>query len=303
MSFSDMMSSGRGPGVIGTVFALIVLLGFGVLFLFATDEKFQGADQSIEAVITRQAREIEESQRSISEGQKLLNSAPIRVENSKEMERLARESITLGNRKTTLGGEVESRRAGVVNQKAVFEAYKDQYRAYVRGKAKGESMDVLETLGGVVYRSVNIREVTAVGIQIRHDDGHKRIPFEDLPEALKERFQFDPQQKVVAIAKEESDRSEHEAAVAVADRAASQQSAVQADKNAVIQRAKVARSIAVNEARIVSLTEEIEALNEAISLESKKRISQAPQLRAQLANKRNELSALRVSVARLQAKP
>jgi hypothetical protein len=303
MSFSDMMSSGRGPGVIGTVFALIVLLGFGVLFLFATDERFQGADQSIEAVIARQAKEIEASQRSISEGQKLLNSAPIRVENSKEMERLARESITLGNRKTNLGGEVESRKAGVISQQTVFEAYKDQYRAYVRGKAKGESMDVLETLGGVVYRSVNIREVTAVGIQIRHDDGHKRIPFEDLPEALKERFQFDPQQKVAAIAKEESDRSEHEAAVAVADRAASQQSAVQADKNAVIQRAKVARSIAVNEARIVSLTEEIEALNEAISLESKKRISQAPQLRAQLANKRNELSALRVSVARLRAEP
>lgn len=296
-----MMSSGRGPGVIGMVFALIVLLGFGVLFLFATDEGFQGADQSIEAVIARQAKEIEESQRSISAGQKLLNSAPIRVKNAKEMARLASESITLANKKITLGGEVESRKAGVISQQTVFEAYKDQYRAYVRGKAKGESMDVLETLGGDIYRSVNIREVTAVGIQIRHDDGHKRIPFEDLPEAMKERFQFDPQQKAAAMAKEESDRSEHEAAVAVADLAASQQSAVQAGKNAGIQRDKVARSIAVNEAHILSLTDEIEALNKAIPLESKKRISQAPQLRAQLANKQSELSALRVSVARLRA--
>ena len=295
------MSSGRGPGVIGMVFALIVLLGFGVLFLFATDEGFQGADQSIEAVIARQAKEIEESQRSISEGQKLLNSAPIRVKNAKEMARLASESITLANKKITLGREVESRKAGVISQQTVFEAYKDQYRAYVRGKAKGESMYVLETLGGDIYRSVNIREVTAVGIQIRHDDGHKRIPFEDLPEAMKERFQFDPQQKVAAMAKEESDRSEHEAAVAVADLAASQQSAVQAGKNAGIQRDKVARSIAVNEAHILSLTDEIEALNKAIPLESKKRISQAPQLRAQLANKESELSALRVSVARLRA--
>ena len=295
------MSSGRGPGVIGMVFALIVLLGFGVLFLFATDEGFQGADQSIEAVIARQAKEVEESQRSISEGQKLLNSAPIRVKNAKEMARLASESITLANKKITLGREVESRKAGVISQQTVFEAYKDQYRAYVRGKAKGESMDVLETLGGDIYRSVNIREVTAVGIQIRHDDGHKRIPFEDLPEAMKERFQFDPQQKVAAMAKEESDRSEHEAAVAVADLAASQQSAVQAGKNAGIQRDKVARSIAVNEARILSLTDEIEALNKAIPLESKKRISQAPQLRAQLANKQSELSTLRVSVARLRA--
>jgi hypothetical protein len=189
----------------------------------------------------------------------------------------------------------------VNRQKTAFEAYKDQYRAYVRGKAIGESMAVLETRGGTIYKNINIREVTAVGIQIRHDDGQKRIPFEDLPEALKERFQFDPQQKVAAIAKEESDRSEHEAAAAASDLVSSQQLAVQADKNAEIQRAKVARSIAINQARILALTDEIEALNEAIPMERTKRISQAPQLRAQLSKKQSELSSLRVSVARLQA--
>lgn len=301
MSFSDMMSSGRGPGVIGMVLALIVLLGFGVLFLFATDERFQGADQSIEAVIARQAREIEESQRNISEGQKLLDGAPIRVKNSKEMTRLARESVTLADRTLALGREVESGKTEVLLQKTALEAYKDRYRAYVRGRAKGESMDVLETPSGAVYRNVNVREVTAVGIQIRHDDGQKRISFEDLPEAMRERFQFDPQQKVAALAREESDRSEHEAAVAAADLVSSRQLAAQADKSADIQREKVTRSIAINQARILSLTDEIEALNEAIPLESKKRISQAPQLRAQLANKQSELSSLRVSVARLQA--
>ena len=77
--------------------------------------------------------------------------------------------------------------------------------------------------------------------------------------------------------------------------------AVQADKNAEIQRAKVARSIAINQARILALTDEIEALNEAIPMERTKRISQAPQLRAQLSKKQSELSSLRVSVARLQA--
>ena len=296
-----MMSSGRGPGAIGMFVALIVLLGFGVLFLFATDERFQGEDLSIEAVISSQTKEIEESQRNISEGQKLLNGAPARVGNSKQMARLALDSVTLVGRKVTLSGKVESSMAEVNRQKTAFEAYKDQYRAYVRGKAIGESMAVLETRGGTIYKNVNIREVTAVGIQIRHDDGHKRIPFEDLPEALKERFQFDSQQKVAAIAKEESDRSEHEAAAVASNLVSSQQLAVQADKDAEIQRAKVARSIAINQARILALTDEIEALNEAIPLERTKRISQAPQLRAQLAKKQSELSSLRVSVARLQA--
>ena len=150
--------------------ALIVLLGFGVLFLFATDERFQGEDLSIEAVISSQTKEIEESQRNISEGQKLLNGAPARVGNSKQMARLALDSVTLVGRKVTLSGKVESSMAEVNRQKTAFEAYKDQYRAYVRGKAIGESMAVLETRGGTIYKNVNIREVTAVGIQIRHDD-------------------------------------------------------------------------------------------------------------------------------------
>jgi hypothetical protein len=301
MSFSDMMSSGRGPGVIGMVLALIVLLGFGVLFLFATDERFQGADLSIEAVIARQSKEIEESQRSIGEGQKLLNETPIRVRNSKEMTKLARESATLTDRISALGREVESSKNDLLLRKTAFEAYKDQYRAYVRGKAKGETMETLETASGTVYRNVNIREVTAVGIQIRHDDGQKRIPFEDLSEAMKEQFQFDPQQKVAAIAKEENDRSEHEAAVASADLVTRQKIAAQTDKDADLQREKIARAITINQARIVSLTDEIEALSKAIPLESEKRISRAPQLRAQLANKQSELSSLRISVARLQS--
>jgi hypothetical protein len=38
MSFSDLMQSGRGPGVIGMLLALVVLVGFGLLFMFAFDE-------------------------------------------------------------------------------------------------------------------------------------------------------------------------------------------------------------------------------------------------------------------------
>jgi hypothetical protein len=34
MSFTDLMSSSRGPGLIGTLMALLVLVGFGTLYLF-----------------------------------------------------------------------------------------------------------------------------------------------------------------------------------------------------------------------------------------------------------------------------
>lgn len=46
MSFSDMMSSGRGPGVIGMILALIVLLGFGVLFMFASRKADRAGNRS-----------------------------------------------------------------------------------------------------------------------------------------------------------------------------------------------------------------------------------------------------------------
>ena len=58
MSFSDLMSSGRGPGVIGMVMALFVLLGFGLLFTLAFDEGFQGEGITIEAEIANQAKAI-----------------------------------------------------------------------------------------------------------------------------------------------------------------------------------------------------------------------------------------------------
>ena len=77
------MSSGRGPGVIGMVMALIVLLGFGLLFTFAYDEEAQGGDQSIESVIAHQAKAIVGSEAMRDSNRNTLEQAPARVSNAK----------------------------------------------------------------------------------------------------------------------------------------------------------------------------------------------------------------------------
>ena len=41
MGFSDLLSSSRGPGVIGVLVALLVLGGFGTLFV-VFDDNMQG---------------------------------------------------------------------------------------------------------------------------------------------------------------------------------------------------------------------------------------------------------------------
>lgn len=281
--------------------ALIVLLGFGLLFMFAMDEGFQGGDQSIESLITDQAKEIEFTMGAIERGSKLLGSAPERTKLTKELNRLLWSVPTRQKRIVALGKAIESSKAEGISDNKTFEDYKNQYRAHVRSNAKGQSMETLQTQSGAVYKNVNIREVTAVGIQIRHDDGHKRIPFEDLPAPMQDYYQFDPTQKVAAVALEQMAWRQHEAAVSVANLASDRQAAGQTAQKAEIMREKLIRSIAVIESRTQSLSDEIGSLEQALPLEAEKRISNAPQIRAQIANKQSALAALLSDIARIKA--
>lgn len=302
MSFTDLMSSGRGPGVIGMIMALIVLLGFGVLFMFAFDEGAQGGDQSIESVIAYQAKDIVASEALRDSNLTTLAKAPVRVVNAKELARLKREDQSMQEKIAGLKSGVEAGKAAIATRNAATEAYKDEYRALVRGKAKGEVMPKLETTTGAVYTNVNIREVTAVGIQIRHDDGQKRIPFEDLPESMKDHFQFDPKQKEKALAQETAAHDELAAAVAVTEEAAGQQAAVRRAEEAEALRKNTARAIAQKEARIESLDEEIERMEEAIKKEAYKTVSRAGIMRGQLTAKQRELAELRAQISSLQSR-
>lgn len=300
MSFSDMMQSGRGPGVIGMLLALVVLVGFGLLFMFAFDEGLQGADQSIESVISHQAREIEDTKSGIARGEKTLEGAPLLIAAEKQLGAIKRENQF---REGNIGGlkqAIVAANDAIAAKMKDIEAYKEEYRASVRAKAKGELIERLETRKGDAYDKVTIREVTPIGIQIMHAGGQKRIPFEDLPAAMQDHFQFDPKQKAEAVAKENAVRDEHESAVTVATNAADQQAAAQKQRDAEANREKTIRAITMKQSRVESLKDEIKNLGEAIPKESLKRISRAPQMRLQLSAKQRELSALQEDIARMQ---
>ena len=259
MSFSDMMSSGRGPGVIGMVMALVVLLGFGLLFMYASDET-ERTGQSIESVIAHQAKEIDGNQATIVFERQKLSQAPARVANANDLTRVKREIEASKETAANLIKRIGTVKADMALKNKALADYKDEYRAYARGKAKGEEMESLETLSGTVYKTVIIREVTAIGIQIRHSDGQKRIPFEELPEAMKDHFQYDPKQKDQAVAVEAAKQNEHEAAVAVADDLAGQKMDAQKEKDAEAAKDKVRQDIAVKEGLIATLKDEIKGL-------------------------------------------
>ena len=301
MSFSEMMSSARGPGVIGTLMALAVLAIFVMFFVFAFDDRFQGGGQSIQSVIAQQGRDIEADQFAVTEGQKTLSGFPALMASAKDLSRLNRENEALQGRVDTLRNHVESGNAELARKIEGFEAYKDRYRALVRANAKGEVMETLETQTGVVYKDVNIREVTAIGIQILHEGGQKRIAYEELPMSMQDHYQFDSRQKTAALASEQATWNEHVAAGEAAAKAADQQTDEQTKKATVELRAQMRQALAVQVARTQSLTTEISQLEMAIRNEKLKGISRAPEMRAKLAEKQRELSALRVEVARLKA--
>ena len=311
MSFSDMMSSGRGPGVIGMVMALVVLLGFGLLFMYASDETDR-AGQSIESVIAHQAKDIESQKATIIFERQKLDQAPARVANAKELARIKRESQALTDNSANLKTRIEAGKAEVALRLEALADYKDEYRAYARGKAKGETLDKLETLTGIVYNSVLIREVTAIGIQIRHADGQKRILFEDLPEAMKDRFQYDPKQKDQAMAEEAATRDVHEAAVAVADDLADQKMDAQREKDAEEVKARIRQDIAVKEGLVASIKEEIKGLEAEIDRAAadasaaraagRMHINKSGSISSNIRSKQGRISTLQAEMAQMRGR-
>lgn len=282
--------------------ALFVLLGFGLLFMFAFDEGAQGGDQSIESVISHQAKDIDGYQAIILSGKENLERAPARIANSTELTRLKRQNQALHEKSAELMKGIEIRKSEVGLKSEKFAGYKDQYRAYARGKAKGENIVKLQTLTGVVYDDVTIREVTAIGIQIRHSDGQKRIPFEELPEAMKDRFQFDPKQRDQALAEESAKRNEHEAAVAVTDAQLVEAKVGQRSADADEARSKTISAISYKEDRIQALEKEIESLKDAINLEERKPVSKAPGMRIKVVNNGRAIIELRSQIATLRSR-
>jgi hypothetical protein len=302
MSFSDLISSGRGPGVIGILMALMVLLGFGLLFTFL-EEGMQEGGQSIESVIAYQVKEIDGIKSRIAHGEKELEKAPALVATGNKLKELRREKQSRDVNITGLKKGIASANEAIHAKIAEIEAYKNKYRAHARGKAKGRELEMLETLDGNTYQKVVIREVTAIGFQIMHDGGKKRIAFEQLPAELQDEFQFDPKEKAQALAKEEAIRKQHETAVSAAQEVAGKQAEEQREKAAEEKRQNMARDIAKLESRIETLRMEINQLNDSISMESKKGISNAPQMKQQLAGKQRQLTELSNKVIRLRSAP
>ena len=290
--------------------ALVVLIGFGTLFMLAFDEG-STSGKSIEARIRDAEKTIASRNSSIEASQRRLDTIPALKKTSAELLEATTKNNFLGLRIEKRTEEINEIKADMLRIEDDLADYKNQYRAYVRNAAEGTKIDEIKTLSGEVYTEVDIRKVTAVGIEIRHRDGHKRIGFEELPEEMQDYYQFDKNQMLAEVQREIEVRKAHNAAVAVSDSAMEVKAAKQRAKDDAEAKQKVKAEIAEKEARLVAINQDIQNLqNQLMSAESaaqaarasgRMHLSKSGTINNRIASKRNEYSRVQSDIATLKA--
>lgn len=199
---TDLFTSSRGPGVIGTFMAVFVLLGFGVLYILVFDKSLQGGEKTIESVIAADAKDLAGRKSQILSASKRIEAIKGYREIQGELEEEQVREKLLVERREDLTKAVKVEEQSILTANGSWEFYKQEYRNSERAAAAGEKMDELKTLSGETYTKVKVTDVDAVRMQIRHSAGIKGIPFEELPLDLQDRFQFDKEEKEKRVSAE-----------------------------------------------------------------------------------------------------
>lgn len=300
MSFSDLLSSGRGPGVIGTLVALLVLVGFGTLYIFVFDEGLQGGGKTIESIVREQDLAIKSNKEEILRLKKQLSEGD-------EFKAQAEEEASLKTQSERNAALVEEATSGKANAQGSvaaalqkWEDYKDDYRASEWTRAKGEKLGTITSLAGVTYTDVVIREVNHKEMKITDSTGPKNIASDDLPKDLQTRFQFDDKKKEALVKAENETEEVHRKRVQLAETQAKRD-----DK--VIQIGRTKGDLQEKNAAIKKANDDIPRWNvkiqqqrSAIAAEKTKKVSKAPILEEELKRMQRAADDNRSSISKLQ---
>lgn len=301
MPSGENILSSRGITLLGTLISVLVLVAFWSLYFSAFDSRMQGGKHSVDYAIIQQTKEIDSLRTSIRAIRREMDANPDPGAGARQLRSIKTDIMMEAARIDGLRKRVGSINESIDAIAAEFEKYKNDYRSFVRANAKGEQLESLHTKSGKDYEKVTIRDVTSIGMQILHKDGHMRIPYEELPEDLQQRFQFDPDQKKTAILAEIEATRTHESAVAAVHAVEAEQLAEQREKHKQAAKENIRNKIMMRHSRISALISEINYLERSLPSEARRRLSRAPIIREQIADKRAEVSNLQADVSRLES--
>jgi len=203
---TDLLTSSKGPGVIGTLLALVVLVGFGGLMLVVSNDSSSG--KSLASQIKAKEGQIKTAEARIEQWKDAAVDYEAGRKQKNELESLQKSHRRKLTEVTNAESSVEEAKAKVAKVGEDFEDYKKKYRIAERARAAGEKMEALTTKDGKVYQEVKVIEVTAMGMKIMHKAGSTRVEYQRLPDEMQDRFQF-TKEAAAAIAKKEAAQVTH----------------------------------------------------------------------------------------------
>ena len=285
MSFQEVIAYLKG-----SVLHLVIVV-IGVVSAWVLVGKFKSGELSFGGGAVKE--EIVKKEDEIKSLEKRLGVARERVAKREEMNQLETE---IGEMETELKelsaanlaskGRLASINEGLVETEEMFQAYRERYRKHVRDKAVGTKMEELTTIEGKTYKKVEIKSVGALGLNITHSDGSRRIPFKELPPAMQRQFQFDEEEAEAQKKMEEERRRQHRLAQAAALRAAEKAGLENPDHSKPdkpkMSEAEMERAMANLRNAIERLERRIAVADANLRIESAKKVSRAPQFRAEL---------------------
>jgi chromosome segregation ATPase len=209
MGFTDLVSSGRGPGVIGILIALFVLVAFGSLYTLVFDPNNMENHKKIEAVVRDLALEIDGKKTQLESYKQEVKLVARRKLDESELRELTAKVEATAKQIEEATAEKAEATAAVAAAEKEWEDYKEEYRTFIRAKAKGRELGTLKLSNGDVFENATIRKIDHEGMDILCSSGPKHIKFEELPADLQDEFQFDAEKRDEYVAGTNAAIDEH----------------------------------------------------------------------------------------------
>lgn len=185
------MDSFKGAGVIGTFLGAFVLIGFVVMSFLVFDPRFVDPFTSEAGIVRAQERDIVRLEGELERLRERVSAHEERRKAAGELEAILKENRDRTAAVKAVAGEIARFKEELGKIEAADREYRKDYRAMLRSNAAGETMAELVTEEGKVMQDVVVLSVSPVGLHVRHRDGTARIAFTNLPEGIRQRFQFE----------------------------------------------------------------------------------------------------------------
>ena len=196
---TDLLTSSKGPGVIGTLLALVVLVGFGSLMFFVNSDSGDGG-------LGRQIKEkeagIESAKRRITKWETAAVDYDRRRKQQDELSTLQRNLKSKKTEVTYASEQLEEAKVKLTEVGESFVEYKKKYRIAERAKAIGETKAKLITKVGRTYEQVKVLKVTPIAMKMVHWAGNTRVEYMRVSDEIQDRFQFTKEGAAVIAQKE-----------------------------------------------------------------------------------------------------